>query len=913
MVGRSAERTRVERLVGAAAEGRGGALVVRGEAGIGKTALLAHAAAHAAADLLVLRATGSEAEVELPFSGLHELLRPVLGLLDDIPERQAAALRSAFGLGPALDARLLIGAGTLSLLAAAAAERPVLCLVDDAQWLDGASADALAFAARRVEADPVLLLFAAREGDPRTFEPAGVPDLALGGLAEDEAAELLAVAELPGAVVTALHRAVRGNPLALLELPGALSAAQRAGDEPLSEPLPLGPMLRAAFARRIADLPEGAEKPLLLAAAEPSGDLALIGSACARLGVDVRALESAEECGLVTLGGGRVAFRHPLVAAAVYHEARPAARREAHAALAEHVPPGDALLRAWHLAAASSGPDDGIAASLEEAARAAYARSGYRSAATMLERAAALTADGGERARRLSFSATLFFYDHRITRAVTLLEEAERTAPEGPERDAMRVLHAAVAAHTEPEHALATLLGLASSEEVAPRYAAVAAALAACAFARVPVAGEAAASSAALTAMHAEQAGDDLRPFLSFAAAQGFLAAGDLEAAAGLRDHALELALVREWRYEQPEEWVIAFAYVFAVFTLLHLGEHETVITRVAAVASETVPGDDVVLMLANGWLGIAEWFDGHWDAARAHLGEALRVGTEIGFVGADLPTFFNVVAAELSAARGMDAPVIATNAWAGYLGGGARGSLALGRGEYAAAAAAYEQDVLSRAGLLVLYRDVADGIEALLRADRLVDAQPWLERFVEQAEASDWPWALARAAHLQAIAAPADEAQPLFELALERHERSREPFARARTALALGERLRRAGLRRDAREHLRQALTTFETLGAEPWAALAARELRASGERARRRTAAHDMSALTPQELQVALVVAEGATNSEAAAALYLSPKTIEKHLGSVYSKLGLRSRTELARLFAEQVPQLAQATQQR
>src|SRR3954451_18563894 len=390
--------------------GRGGGLVLRGEPGIGKSALLDYAAEQATG-MRVLRARGIEAEAELPFSALYELLRPLEDLFDEIPERQAAALRGAFGLGQPVDARLLIGAGTLSLLAAAADDRPVLGLVDDAHWVDAASADALRFPARRLEADPVAVLFAAREHEPGAIEQRDLPELLLAGLGEEEAFQLLAGAGLAASVVSGLHQAASGNPLALLELPEALSEAQRSGDEPLPAPLPATSALQAAYERRIRSLPDATPQALLVAAAEPSGGLGQIAAACSDLGIDISALTPAEDAGLIDIADARVVFSHPLVASAAYHGARPADRRRLHAALAEAAGASPAR-QALHLAAAAAGPDERVAAALEDAARVAYARSGYRSAATMLERAAALTPDVPARAERLYLAAVMHFYDH---------------------------------------------------------------------------------------------------------------------------------------------------------------------------------------------------------------------------------------------------------------------------------------------------------------------------------------------------------------------------------------------------------------------------------------------------------------------------------------------------------------------
>jgi DNA-binding CsgD family transcriptional regulator len=904
-VGREAECAQIAELLASARAGSGGALVVCGEPGIGKSTLLEFAAGEATA-MRVLRSRAVETEAELTFAGLHELLRPILHLLPELPERQAAALNGAFGLGPPLDARLLIGAGTLSLLAAAAEEQPLLCLVDDAQWLDTASADALAFAARRIEADAMVLLFAMRDSEPKSFEPVGIPTLTLGGLEREEAAVLLHGSGLSDAVVSQLYEAAEGNALALLELPGALSPKQRAGEEPLPEPLPATKAIQAAYAARIEALPEQTRRALVVASAEPSGELAAIEAACAALDVDPSALATAEDADLVALAHGRVAFHHPLVAAAAYHGGRPAERRAVHAALADAVPAEDRARQVWHLAEAAARPDEHVAAALVEGARASYARSGYRSAAVILERAAALTPETSLRAERLYLAAIMHFYRHDITRALSLLDEAERLSPDG-DRGPFRLLRLALEYYRGVGRAATLLLEEAESRAGDPRGAALAAALAS--FFRATVRdGAGALEAAQRTREYANSNGGAGRDAVAeLGAGVGFIAAGRPGEAGPVLELAVDVLKTREWRYEHPEDWLQGYSGAYAGGILLVLGEHDVLRDRIEALQADLLPGDEVSYMLTRGLLGTADYLGGRWQEARAGIGESLRIADEIRWLGPQAYAAARVLA-QLAAAQGSEDEVstyeavaapYATVAWASYVGAGAPGLLALGRGDFATAIDCYETHVLPQVGRLHLYHDVADAIEAFVRAGRAADASPWLETFVEQARESGWPWALARAAHLEALIAEESYEEP-FELALEWQERARQPFLRARTALAYGERLRRDGLRRRAREQLRPALHTLDSLGAVPWAEQAATALRATGEQVRRR---HDLgtSQLTPQELQVALVVAGGATNKEAAAQLFLSPKTIEKHLGSVYAKLGLRSRSELARVFVE------------
>lgn len=883
-----------------------------GEPGIGKSALLAYAQQQAQG-MRVLHARGVEAEAELPFSGLYELLRPLLGYIDEVPERQADALRGAFGLGPPLDARLLIGAGTLSLLAAAAEKRPLLCLVDDAHWLDAASADALVFSARRLEADPVAMLFAARE-DERLFQPPGIPALVLEALDREEAVELLRASGLSAGVVAELHRAAAGNPLALLELPGVLSEKQRAGQERLPEPLPVTKAIQAAYARRIEALPEPTQRALLVAAAEPSGELDLIAQACVVLDLDAAALAAAEDAGLLTIADARVLFHHPLVSAAAYHGARPTERRRVHAALAGALGVDDRSRRAWHLAEAAAGPDEGVASALEDAARAAYARSGYRSAALMLERAAALTPPGAHRAGRLYFAAILHFYSHGIARALTLLDQAEAAEPDADNRSRFRLLRLALWYYRDPRRAATLLLEEAQRHAGrSPDEAALASALAACFRAHIRD-GEGALEAARLTRTYAGASDRRDDPFTAVGAGNGFVAAGLPGEAGPLREQAIAVFQAREWRYDHPEDWVRGYTRVYAGGTLTLLGEHEALRERVASLAAEFVPGDEVSLMLAHGLLGTADYFGGRWADARVSIAASLRIAREIGWLGPQVHAYARILA-QLAAVQGSEAETrtqeeaaapYAGVEWAGLVGAGALALLALGRCEYVEAAERYEADVLPRVGPLLLYHDVADAIEAYLRAGRTEEAERLRRAFSAQAHESGWAWALARAAHLEALFAGREQYEQRFRAALRWHERARQPFLRARTELAYGDCLRRNGQRRQARDVLRSALTTFEALGATPWTEQAATQLRATGEQVRRR---HDpdTSKLTPQELQVALVVARGVTNKEAAAQLFLSPKTIEKHLGSAYTKLGLRSRAELARLFTAQEREVA------
>src|SRR4051794_20341777 len=434
LFGRGAECTAVERMLLGARQSKSGALVIRGEPGTGKSALLAHAVERAR-DMRVLRGVGIESESELAFAALHGIVRPVLDRLERPPELQAAALRGAFGLSSSrTEDRFLIAVGALSLFAEVAEERSLLCVVDDAQWLDRGSADALTFAARRLEAEGVALLFAAREGGARTFPAPGIPELRLGGLGSDDAEALLASRGGPALAPAMRERLIErtgGNPLALLELTDTLTPNQLAGRELLPEPPPIGVALEQAFLERVRRLPAQTQTLLLLAAADDTGDADTILRAGRAYGATAEALDPAEAAGLLRAGTGGLEFRHPLVRSAVYQGAAFSERRAAHQALADAFErEEDTDRRAWHLAAAATGPSDKVATELELSSERARRRGGYAAAAAALERAAELTEGEEERARRLASAAESAARAGDTTRAAALVDRAARLASE---------------------------------------------------------------------------------------------------------------------------------------------------------------------------------------------------------------------------------------------------------------------------------------------------------------------------------------------------------------------------------------------------------------------------------------------------------------------------------------------------
>ncbi|HEX2373847.1 MAG TPA: AAA family ATPase [Actinomycetota bacterium] len=905
--GRPAECEALNRLLADARRSRSGVLVLRGEAGVGKSALLDHAARRAEG-MAVLRAAGVESEAELPFAALHQLLRPVLELTGRLPGAQATALGEALGLGPdppnGDQDRFLVSVAVLSLLSEAAEERPVLCLVDEAQWLDRSSAEALGFAARRLEAEGVVCLFAARDGDPREFPAPGLPELRLEGLDPEPAAALLAGAgvDLPAAVVDRLVERTGGNPLALLELPGSLGPDQLAGRAPLDDVLALPARLERTFGERVRRLTDPARAVLLVVAAETSGDPAVALRAAARLGVDAGALGEAESAGLVRTTEGRLQFRHPLVRSAAYSTATLAARQAAHRALAEALTGEDvADQRAWHLAAATVGPDEAAAEELERSADRARRRGGHAAAAAALERAAELTGDDAERGRRLVAAAGAAWLAGQAGRALTLADRAEPLAPDprsqaavahlrgsveasrGIALDAVAMLVAAseLAAPLDPSQALGMLV---EASEIASYAGDVA-----------PTA-ELGRRAAALPVT--DKAGEFLSELLQ---GMGLVAEGDGAAGKPLLRRAIALA----GAMEQPRR--LLWAGVAAFFT----GDNEIGNALYArAVVRARQEGAVGLLPQALEYLAPVELAAGRLEAAGASASEGLRLARDTGndtSACRHLATLAHLAALrgdedacrghadealDRAAARGLGLPATL----AGY----AMAMLELGLGRPGEALVRLQGLLAAGPGagspFFAVYT-VPDLVEAAVRSGAPEAAAAPLAAFEQLATMAGSAEMLAQLARCQGLLGPDEAAADRFEEALRLHQGQGRPFDLARTELAYGEALRRARRRGEARAHLRGAQETFRRLGAAPWAERAGVELRATGESARKRDPS-TLSQLTPQELQIVQLVGEGRTNREVGAQLFLSRRTIDYHLRNVFVKLGVSSRAELIRL---------------
>jgi DNA-binding NarL/FixJ family response regulator len=906
LYGREAERSLIGELLDGARESRSGVLVLVGEPGLGKSALLDDARERAT-DMRVLSSRGVESEAQLPFAALHQLLRPALRSVDKLPEPQARALRRALGLeGGGGDDRFLVSVAVLSLLAEAAERRPLLCLVDDAHWLDDSSADALVFAARRLEAEGIVMLFAAREGETRSFQGPALPELRLGRLDAGAAGALLeshAGGALSSEVRDRLVAETSGNPLALLELSSAMSEAQLSGAEPVLAPLPVSARVERAFVERVRRLPEETQMLLLLAAADDSGELATVLRAAAQLGVAAEALDAAEQAGLAHVRGTQLELRHPLVRSAVYQAAPVSQRQAVHRALASALDGEvEADRRAWHRAAASVEPDPSVGEELEQAAQRARERSGFAAASLAFERAAALTADEEHRARRLTAAAESAWLAGRVERTLTLLEGARPLVSEPIQRaDIDRFLGLVEMTRGVPADACALLLR--AARDVAPIDEERALHLLNLAGLAAAYAGdkEAAVAIAEVARGLAVQETPFVRMLAELLIGLGAHAEGDFAGAAPRLRAALDLAA----ELDDAAAGAQPLALLFAGRAALYLGDDQAAYrAHHEAVARARASGALSIVTQILPRLATAEIWAGRWPSAAANAREGIRLAREIGqhhgvaqqlvllgFIAAlrgseDECRSLAAESRELASARGLG--IVADLAhWALAL-----LELGLGRAD----------EALRRCREIsttpVVFWGGLDRIEAAIRAGERETARAWLDVFEAWAESSAAAWARAVALHCRALLSEDEsEAERLFVAAMDAHAEAARPFERARTELAYGEFLRRTRRRVEAREHLRAALDGFEGLGAALWEERARVELRASGQTARKRDPS-TRAELTAQELQIARFVAEGLTNRDVAAQLFLSPRTIDFHLRNVFTKLGISSRTALARL---------------
>jgi DNA-binding CsgD family transcriptional regulator len=901
LLGRQREQEALGRLLEVARGGRGGVLAMHGDPGVGKTALLNHAI-EAGPDFRVVSAGGVEGEMDLAFAALQQLCAPILGLSERLPDPQRDALSVAFGLSAGRPPDpFLVGLAVLGLVSEAAEERPLLCLVDDAQWLDGSSARALVFVARRLLAERIAFVFAAREpGDAL----AGFPQVHVGPLGHRDARALLE-SVLPGRlddrVVERIVVETRGNPLALLELPRGLSPAQLAGGFGLPASLPLSAGIEESFRRRLAKLPRDARRLLLLAAADPLGDPALVWRAARELGISESAVGTVESEGLLSLGEG-VAFRHPLVRSAVYGAAAPNERHEAHRALAEATDPQiDPDRRAWHRAQAASVPDEELARELERSAARAQARGGFAAAAAFLERAAMLTPAPVRRAQRSLVAAQTKVRAGALDDAIGLLSSTDVGALDELDRARVDLLRAQIAfVSTHGRDAPALLLG--AARRLAPLSQTLACETYLEALSAAMFAGRLAAPGAsALDVALAVKAGtrppvlvglelwlDGLTTLFADSYEEAFPIL--LQAHSGFDAGHMPVSEQVRWKW---------LATVLAV----HMWDDvrwQAISERHVQIAREAGALGELPLALSQRVYTLL--FAGELTAA-ALLVDEIRAAT--GATGSNLTPYGSV---GLAALRGREPEAISLidesrqDAMRRGEGVGlsvldwAQALLYNGLGRYDEAREAalrvteYPHDLsTSNWGMVEL-------IEAAIRAGTPELAADARSRLAEMARVSGTDWALGIAARSEALFVEDQRAEELYVEAVERLGRTRIAVDLARAHLLYGEWLRRQRRLVDARQQLRTAHDLFSDFGMEAFADRARVELEATGEHVGRRPA-DSLGQLTPQEAQISRLVAQGNTNREIAAQLINSQSTVENHLRKPIPKHEGNSRKQLAR----------------
>lgn len=900
LVGRAEEQERIAALLRRASAQEGGGLVLRGEAGIGKSALLDHAAQRADG-MLVLRATGVEAESTLAYAALHQLVHPVLDHVDALPAPQADALRTALGLAAgARPQPFLVSVAALTLLSEAADS--VLCLVDDAQWCDGPSLDVFSFVSRRLDTEAVAMLLAVREDTPI----AGVPELRLSGLTADEAAELLG--DRVGAAVRAQFVAsTGGNPLALLELPTTLGrVGMLAG-----EPVPLIGKLEHAFRERIRRLPAPGRTVLLLAAADGTGRRGTIRRAARLLDADAGLLDADELAHLLRTDSDTVTFRHPLIRSAIYHGAPAGQRRRAHQALADALAGDDAAAdrRAWHRAKAAQEPDETVASDLERSAAQALRRSGYAAGAAALERSAELSPAEPDRARRLVGAAAAAWRGGATVAALALLDRVDALAPEESVSLRVRFLRGEIELRTgAPADSLAVLLPAAADAVRLDQRLALRMLLLAREAAYSSGREDGLAELAAIVArLSAFEAPDDAMIARALRSGPVMAARDQAPAVATGRDQAPAVAtdLARLAELSDPELLLTAGGIA------LWVGDYpEARRLRSKAVARARTLGAAGTLALALEYVVPEETELGRFGAAEAYAEEGRRLALETG--RRNSAALHRAFLAHLAGLRGREeeAAALAEAAIAEAVRRSlvkvadialrAKGLCALAARRPADALAAYA--VLDGSGPVPgspsrALSAAPDHIEAAVRTDTDHPVPDLLVPYQEWAAAAGSPHLRALATRAAALLAKPSVAPALYEEALALHATATRPFDHARTELLYGEFLRRERLRGQARAHLRAALDTFNRLGAPVWARRAETELRATGETARER-GPNALETLTPQELQIVAAVRDGATNREVASQLFISPRTVDYHLGKVFRKLNVSSRRDLMRL---------------
>jgi DNA-binding CsgD family transcriptional regulator len=911
--GRRRECDFLDQLIKDVRDGASRTLVVRGEAGVGKTALLEYLV-QAASELRVVRAMGVESEMELPFAGLHQLCAPMLKRLDGLPAPQRDALEIVFGLskGPAPD-RFLVGLATLSLLSETAEEQPLLCIVDDAQWLDQATAQVLAFVARRLLAEPVGLVFGAREPGE---ELRGLDGLEVTGLRDGDARALLG-----GAVRFVLDERIRdqiiaetrGNPLALLELPRGLTPTELAGGFGLPAAQPLSGRIEESFLRRLEVLPTDTRLLLLVAAAEPVGDPLLMWHAAQRLGIRTAAAGAAEADGLLTIGG-RVTFRHPLVRSAIYRAASGQDRQKVHLALAEATDGGvDPDRRAWHLAAAAGGPDEQVALELEHSAGRAQARGGLAAAAAFLQRSVILTEDPARRVDRALAAAHASLQAGAFDAALGLLATAAAGSLDELQRARLDLLRAEAAfAQSRGSDAPPLLLRAAktldSLDSTLARETYLDAWSAALFAGRFAGAGDL--RDVSEEARSAPEPAANPRPSDLLLDGLALLFTEGRAAAAATLQRASTGFAGSEASREEILRW--GWLATAAAVTGWDFDTCFAVSARQVEIARES--GALAVLAIGLNVFTQAVALAGEFDRAASLIAEADAV-TEA--TGTNVAPYGAVVLAGL---RGREAEALdlitptIRDCTAGGQGTAvqyarwASSILFNGLGRYADAVEAARDASDDAPELFVSAWALSELIEAATRSGQMEIAADALTRLSEHVSASPTDWGLGIVARGRALLNQDDEVEPLYREAIERLTPSRLRPELARSHLLYGEWLRRENRRTDARAQLRAALELFAAIGMDAFGERARVELQATGETVRKRSV-ETRDELTAQERQIAQLARDGLSNPEIGARLFLSPRTVEWHMRKVFSKLGISSRRQLAKALPSASPELMPA----
>jgi DNA-binding CsgD family transcriptional regulator len=901
LLDRQRERAVLDGLLGELRSGHGQVLVVRGEAGVGKSALLEYVT-RAAADMRVTRAVGVESEMELAFAGLHLLCAPLLDRLESLPGPQRDALEIAFGLreGNAPD-RFLVGLAVLTLLSEVAEERPLLCVVDDAQWLDKASAQVLVFAARRLLAEPVGLVFAARE-PAEQFR--GLAELEVRGLPDQDARALLRSVvqfQLDERIRDRILAETHGNPLALLELPRGLGLAQLAGGFGLIEAQAIPARIEHGFRRRLEALPADTRSLMLVAAAEPTGDSMVVWRAAERLGIPASAAEAASADGLLEVGTW-VRFRHPLVRSAVYSAASPSARREVHRALAEVTDrDGDPDRRAWHLAAAASGPDEEVAAELKRSAGRAQARGGMAAAAAFLQRAAEFTSEPALRAERALAAAQASLQAGALDAAAELVAMAAARPLDELQQARAALLRGQIAFASGGGSDAPALL-VKAAKQLEPLDAALArqtyldAWLAAMFAGRFAGAGDLHEVSRAARSVppstDAPRPSDLLLDGLTVLVTEGRAAAAPLLSRAARVFAEEEITMVERLRW----------GFLGVVAAIMVWDEQCWHTIDVRQLRSCRDAGLLAQLVIYVNSMAILMTWRGDFAAAASLIAEAEAIaaatGTRFapfaalwlaGFRGAEAEATLLIEAvAKDSRATGQGLAIQESQRFSAVLYNG------LGR--YEAAVAQAQQASEQAPELFTSMWVLPELIEAASRTGQTQLAADALGRLAEATSVTQTDWAQGIYARSRALLNDGEDAEGWYRQAVDRLSRTALRPELARAHLLYGEWLRRQGRRADARAQLRAAHGMFDTIGMAAFAERARRELAVTGETARQRTV-EARDTLTPQEAQIAQLARAGMSNPEIAAQLFLSVRTIEWHLRKVFTKLEISSRLQLQR----------------